>query len=125
MPITTTKDEMEHLTTHVVTGRVSEEEMYRALEGDGEFTPLILWDMSGADVAHVTPEMLRNFVKRAAELGSQRRGGRTAVIAPEDLQFGLARMSEAFAAMEFAPYRFRAFRVRQEAFDWLKSEESG
>lgn len=124
MALMTTRDLENDLTTHVITGPVSEEEMYRALEGDGDGQPtaLVLWNMSHADVAHITPGILRRFIKRAAELGANRPGGRTAIIAPDDLQYGLARMSEAFAEMESAPYSLRAFRDQEEAFQWLRSE---
>ena len=48
--------------------------------------------------------MLRKFIRRAAQIGVRRQGGRTAVVASDDLQFGLARMSETFADLESMPY---------------------
>ena len=113
------------LTVHEVTGPVSEVEMYDALERfyNKEPTALLLWDMSQADVSHVTSEILHRFVKKSAELGVSRQGGRTAVIASDDLQFGLARMSEAFSKMESALYSFSAFRTKEEALQWLKSAD--
>jgi len=125
MPIETTRDPQRNLTIHVVTGPAREDEMYAALEvpGDGVPTRDVLWDMSLADVMHVTPGILRQFAKRAAELGVDRKGGRTAVVAPEDLQFGLARMSEVFVDMESSPYSLRAFRTREEATAWLESDD--
>jgi hypothetical protein len=123
MGIKITKDEDRDLTRHDVTGPVSEEEMYDALENfyKGEPTTLLLWDMSQADVSQVTTETLQRFVRKSTRLGGSRQGGRTAVIASEDLQYGLARMSEVFTEIESAPYSFRAFRSRQEALQWLKS----
>ena len=125
MSIETTRDADQDLTTHVVTGFVSEEEMHGALEDfyEGQPTALVLWDMSQAEVAHVTPEMLQKFVHRAAELGVSRRGGRTAVIASGDLQFGLGRMSETFAEIESTPFSFCVFRSRQDAMRWLVSDD--
>jgi hypothetical protein len=124
MSIKTTRDEGKNLTIHTISGPVSEVEMYRALKGEvgQEPTALALWDMSLADVSHVTPHVLRKFIKKAAELGATRLGGKTAVIAPEDLQFGLARMSVAFSEMESALYQLQAFRNRDNAFQWLMSE---
>jgi len=60
MAIETTLDPDENLTVHVVIGFVSEEEMNGVLEDfyDGQPTALFLWDMSQAELAHVTPEML-------------------------------------------------------------------
>lgn len=120
MAIETTRDRDTGLTIHTVSGPVTEEDMYAALE-DPDPTPLILWDMSGAEVDHVTPLDLQRFVGRAAALGMKRKGGRTAVLAPDDLQFGLARMSEAFTEMDATPFGFRAFRDRDEALQWLTS----
>jgi hypothetical protein len=110
---------------HDVTGPVSEMEMYDALENfyKQEPTALFLWDMLQSDVSHVTSDILQRFVKKSAELGVRRQGGQTAVIAPEDLQYGMARMSEAFSEMESAPYSFRAFRTREEALLWLMSDD--
>ncbi len=110
---------------HDVTGPVSEVEMYDALEKfyKQEPTALLLWDMSQADVSQITSDILQKFAKKSAELGVSRQGDRIAVIAPEDLQYGFARMSESFSEMESAPYSFRAFRTREEALQWLKSAD--
>jgi hypothetical protein len=126
MSIETTRDADRNLTTHVVIGSVSEKEMHGVLEDfyDRQPTALVLWDMSQAELAHVTAEMLAKFVCRAAELGVRRRGGRTAVVAPDDLQYGLGRMSETLAEIESAPFSFRVFRSRQDAMQWLASDDS-
>jgi hypothetical protein len=126
MAINTTRDPVLDLTIHVVTGPAFEEEMYAALEGDGpdDQTTLRLWDMSAAEVSHVTPGILRRFIKRAADLGKSREGGRTAVVARNDLAYGLARMSEAFVDFTSSPYQFRAFRTQADALLWLKSEDN-
>ena len=124
MGIKITRDEYQDLTLHDVTGLVSEEEMYDAVETlyKREPTALLLWDMSQADVSHVTPDILQKFVRKSTELAVRRQGGgRIAVVASEDLQYGFARMSVVFAEMESAPYSFSAFRSRQEALQWLKS----
>jgi len=127
MTIRTVRYETVNLIIYTVTGLVEEDEMHQALESQSEFEPTlhIMWDMSLADVAHVTPEILRRFVKRTAQLRDRHKGGRIAVIAPKDLQFGMARMSEAYTEMESAPFSFRAFRSRDEALQWLKSDIPG
>jgi len=126
MPIRTTRDPGTDLTIHEVTGPADEAEMYSALQGDGadSQTALVLWDMTRAEVAHVTPEILRRFIRKAADLGQARRGGRTAVVAADDLAYGLARMSEALSDLAESPYSLQAFRSRGEAMVWLNGEES-
>ena len=83
---------------------------------------LLLWDMSQAELSNVTPDILKRFVTRAAELGKSRKGTRTAVIAPSDLQYGLGRMSEVFMDLESAAFSFRAFRSEEDALRWLISD---
>lgn len=125
MSIKITRDEDQGLTIHDVTGTVSEEEMYDAQENYyiKEPTKRLLWDMSQADVSHITSDILQKFIRRSVSFGSQHKGGRVAVFASKDLQYGLARMSKAFTEMESAPYSFNVFRSRKEALDWLFSED--
>lgn len=122
MGIKIIRDESQDLTIHDVTGLVTEGEMYDALENfyQGEPTTLLLWDMSQTDVSHVNPDILRQFIRKSAELGAHRSGSRTAVFASENLQFAFARMTEAYAEFESAPFSLRAFRSRQQALQWLK-----
>ena len=124
MEIEITKDE--HLTVHNVKGLVSEEGMHDALEMfyKEDPTPLLLWDMSQSDVRNVTPAILLNFAKRSAKLGASRQGGRTAVVAPEDLQYGLARISEVFLETESSPHSFFVFRTREKALQWLMANDN-
>ena len=121
MPIETTRDQGQNITKHVVKGSVSEEEMYSALEDfyAHEPTLYLLWDMSQAELEHVTPDILKKFCKRAVELGKRRQNGRTAVITPGDLQYGLGRMSEVFFGLDSAPFNFKAFRSQKDALTWL------
>ena len=124
MPIATTQDLKQNLTVHVVTDRVTEQEMFGTLEAfyAGQFTRLLLWDMSQANLEHVSIDTLRRFVHRAAELGADRVGGKTAVVAATALQYGLARMSATFADIEAAPYEFAIFKTCEEARAWLTSD---
>ena len=123
MPIEIIRSPDQNFTEHVVTGTVSLDEMVEALENFywQEPTQFVLWDMSKAESTHVTQDMLRSLVRRDVELGSRRRGGRTAICAPHDLQYALARMSEVFSEIEHAPFTFRVFRSRQDALMWLTS----
>lgn len=126
MPVETKRTPDGLLTEHVVTGTVSPKEMYAALEGfyaSGP-TPLLLWDMAKSDMGPVSPDTLRAFVRRGAELGKDRAGGRTALVATEDLQFGFGRMTENFFDLESAPFAFRVFRSREDALVWLMAGQA-
>ena len=124
MSIKTKRKISEELTEHIVTGIVSEEEMFECEEAFYRKGPtrLQLWDMSGADLRLITTKGMRRFVNRAAQLGKVRRNGRTAVIVQSKLQYGLARMAEVFGKLEALPFEFRVFIERAEALAWLKTK---
>ena len=75
---------------------------------------LRLWDLSeGADVS---AEELRELGKIGKQLFST--PSRVAVVAPQDVTFGLARAHEVYRAQD--QYVTRTFRTEQEAIAWLK-----
>ena len=121
MPIQTTRDEMNTLTEHVVTGVLADEEMFACQE---EFyaagaTPLELWDMSDADLSQITVAGMQKFISSEAHLGKARQGGKSAVITKTSLQYGLGRMAEILGEFESLPFGFRVFRKREDAVAWL------
>lgn len=125
MAIKTQRDEELDLITHIVSGTITLEEMLEALEQmyiDGP-PRHIMWDMSDADVSNATSDTMRAFTSRAVELGTDRQG-KTAVVAPGDLAYGLARISGALTDLAEVSYTFRVFRTRQDALDWLVEEET-
>ena len=124
MPIKTIKNLKENLTEHIVTGQVTDKEMF---ECEKEFyligpTKLQLWDMTGSKLTKVTIDGMRQFIARSARLGKAREGGRTAVFVQSQIQYGLGRMAEAFGEFESLSFEFRLFRDRTEAIKWLKSD---
>jgi len=126
MEIKITRDESKDLTMFDVTGLASDEELLHTLETyyEREPTALVLWDLSQADFSRISTKAVKAFIQRTAVFGLQREGGRTAVFAPLDLQFGLSRMSEVFAEETFAPFDLRVFRSREEALEWLLAESN-
>ena len=126
MAIEVKRDKNKSLTIHTVKGHASEEEMYEALENfyNQEPTALLLWDMSQAEVAHVSTITLKAFVERSTILGAKRKDGKTAIFAPHDLQFALARMSATFAELESSSFKMGVFRSRQSAVDWLTGDDT-
>ncbi len=126
MPIETTRDEARSLTTHAGLGEVTMEELLDAMSAFYEQGPttLVMWDMTrlerppefGADEA-------RLMVAKAAEHGPTRPGGRTALVAPSDLTFGLGRMTQAYTDSQPDALAFRVFRNREQALAWLFGDE--
>jgi len=124
MSIKTSHDRSRDLTIHVVIGSITVDEMIASLEKfyTHGSTLLTLWDMSQSELSQITPDGILKFIRRAALLGVERKGGRTAVVAPQDLQYGLGRMAETFAMFESLPFRMGIFRTREDAMSWLLSE---
>jgi hypothetical protein len=123
MPIKTIKKVEEDFTEHIVSGEVTDKEMF---DCEKEFylsgpTKLQFWDMTKSKLTKVTVDGMRQFVARTSRLGKSRAGGRTAVLVQSQIQFGLGRMAEAFGDFESLPFEFRIFREREEAIRWLHS----
>jgi hypothetical protein len=53
----------------------------------------------------------------------KRPAGKTAIVAPDDLRFGMSRIAEAFAEMEKLPWEMKAFRSIDTAINWLAAGE--
>lgn len=126
MPIRTITDRSRELTEYIVTGDVTDKEMFACQKEFYEAGPtrLELWDMSDSDLSQITTTGMNKFIRRASRLGKSRYNGRTAVIAPSVLQYGLGRMAEAFGEFESLPFAFRVFRKREDAVRWLKEADS-
>ena len=121
MPIRTKRDSGGGFTEHVVSGRVTAEEVLECQTTFYEAGParLLLWDLSEADLALLTTENMRQFVRRTTTLGPERQGGRTAIVAPAPLQYGLGRAAETLGEVLSIPYALRVFRKRDDAVRWL------
>jgi len=57
------------------------------------------------------------------KLGFSRQGGKTAVVAPKDLVYGLARMFQIMSDTDDFPFETRVFRSYEEAEQWLLEKE--
>jgi len=82
-------------------------------------TPLVLWDFSRGSMRVMTPEDLRVIAARALPYTHVRRGGRTAILCARDVDFGMARMFQAFAEILAAPFDLMVFRDGDQARAWL------
>ena len=121
MPIKSNIDSSNDLTEHVATGVITDEEMFACQNKFYEtgITRLELWNMSMADVSKTTVQGMKQFIRLSAKLGQSRKYGRTAAVAGNMLQFGLARMAEGIGEFEGLPYEFRVFSSKADAIEWL------
>ena len=84
-----------------------------------QVTKLILWDLSQATFDTLTIDTVDGFVTTAKEFTQMRKGGRTAVVVPTDLGFGLARMYDSLHEVDRSPVSHMTFREKESALKWL------
>ena len=119
--IETTVDKQHDLTLHKCSGTVTEEELTNTIYSlyDGTPTLNIIWDCSDASVDGISSSFIRRIAKVLGEIGSSRKGGKSAVIAPDNLIFGLARMFQIMSDTDDFPFKINVFRHFREACKWL------
>ncbi len=125
MPITTSVDNEKQLTTHTVIGQVSFEEGMETLKQSLEVQPTrnVLWDFRKASLARVSSketEAMMNYIQHHSE---KRSGGKTALVASGNLEYGLSRMAETLAEIKTISIQINAFRSFKEAIQWFGEEE--
>jgi len=88
----------------------------------------VLWTGEpGASIAHMTRDDLRKIAtvyKRHANRLHLRAGGKSAVVAPTDVDYGLSRVTEALhtSGRPAPPYEFTVFRTEEEALAWIDGD---
>ena len=65
------------------------------------------------------PEEIERITHAARERAELRAGGKSAVIATADLEFGISRMVDIGLDLRDTPYEVRSFRTAEEARTWL------
>lgn len=128
MPITYHLKPDERLVILVHTGIVTDDEFmsfYKALfEGtqfDESFNLLVDLRQAESSVrSAATLDEFANFIRR--QYGSTTERPKVAVVAPEDISFGLARMYEVFSGD--VSWEFEVFRTADTALAWLGLPES-
>ena len=92
----------------------------------GTVPKMVLWDMLNAQPGNDedVPEKLQSFSNYAVEKGKNRADGRVALLASSALQYGMSRMSTAYAEQNNAAYNMQVFRTEEEAMRFLHGDES-
>jgi len=123
--IKTTVDTEHDLTIHKCSGSLIEQELMDTIESfyGGNPTLYTLWDFSNASFDKISNEFLRQMFSIVQRGGSSRQGGKTAVIAPSDLEYGMARMFQIMSDNDAFPFKIKVFRSYDEASQWLLSKE--
>jgi hypothetical protein len=123
--IETTVDKQYNLAIHKclneITGRDILETMQKFYNGSP--TVNILWDLSSASMKEVSKETVRAALNIIQINKSNRQPGKTAIVTPSDLEYGMARMFQIMSNADDLPFNVGVFRTLEEARQWMLSEE--
>jgi hypothetical protein len=116
-------DKENDLTIMIVHGQVTAAMIIEALVDfyQGAFTSKLIWDYTDADLTQVKNDELRQISSVAVGYANLRSEGRTAIIVPEALGFGLGRMYEIISENDENPIHYNVFNDVQKAREWLGS----
>jgi len=126
MPLKFQTDKSKDLTIFTPSGKITFAEAMDALESFYRNpTKNVLMDFSSRSNIPLllTGEEMAQLFRQLATKRENRPDGKTAIVAPDDLRFGMSRMAEAFAEMEKLPWKWEAFRSMDEAIHWLASND--
>lgn len=110
-----------HISTMVVTGVVTPDEL---IDAAGKFyadepSSFAICDMSQANLRLFSSADVQRMLNFTVQRAQSRSGGKTAIIASGDLEFGLSRMYQSMADIADHPVSIRVFRSEEEALLWL------
>ncbi|MBN2323948.1 MAG: hypothetical protein JXQ30_09445 [Spirochaetes bacterium] len=122
--VTITHDNENDLTIITCSGDLTEQELLDNLQSLYHHPPTKhnLWDFVDASVKNIPTEAVHRFVSVVKKIGSVREGGKTAVAAPTDLEYGMIRIFQTMTDLTQIPFEFRVFRSTDEARLWLLSQ---
>ena len=129
MPIISEVDKTKNLTIFTLTGEMTLDEIQKAIRSFWEAHDLrlnALWDVRQAKLNNLKSS---DMVSLTALIGQythrfeERKGGKTAVVALSDLQYGFSRILGSLYEIEDFPTKLKVFRIMDEAFEWLDQDE--
>ena len=129
MPITSQIDKTKNLTVYTLTGELTADEIQNAIKmywEARELTLHALWDVRSAKLANLESsdiEGITEFIDQYRHRFDERKGGKSAVVASSDLQYGLSRILETLYEIKDFPTQLQTFRLMDKAMDWLYQDK--
>ncbi len=119
--IDTHYDHAKSLTTFTATGKMTVDDFHDFLERYyvGQVTRFILWDLTRADLSAFKTADIKEVAQCIVRISEARRGGKTAFVYDQSLEFGIGRMFQAYSQMADMPFEVQAFKSLVEAKAWL------
>ena len=112
------------VTMRKVIGTLTYDDLLEALREfyAGNPTKHVVWDLSAAEMGKINFEDLEHIAEFVMRYLSMRAGGKTAIVAPDDLGYGLGRIVDSLAESKDAPIATHTFRNIDEAAKWIGVE---
>ena len=85
----------------------------------GPVTSLVLWDSTRLDLSSWQRDDILTAVRKSKEYSHLRAGGKSALVMPRDLHFGLGKMFQAYSEIDNLQIEVEVFRNIEEAIAWL------
>jgi hypothetical protein len=129
MPITSKVEKIKNLTTYTLTGELTVDDIQSAIKSFWEAQEVTLkglWDARSAKLTNLKStdmEHIAALIGQYRHRFEERKGGKSAVVASSDLQYGLSRILETFYEIEGFPTQLKIFRIMDEAIKWLDQDE--
>ncbi|MCJ7538520.1 MAG: hypothetical protein MUO88_02535 [Desulfobacterales bacterium] len=129
MPITSKVDKRRNLTTYALTGELTLDDIQSTLKAfweAHELTLNTLWDARNAKLTNLESsdmERITALIGQYTHRFEERKGGKSAVVASSDLQYGLSRILGTLYEVEDFPTQLKIFRIKDEAVEWLDQDE--
>jgi hypothetical protein len=129
MPITSQVDKTKNLIIYTMTGELTLDDIQNKIKSFWEAHDLTLntlWDARSAKLTNLKSsdmERITALISRYRHRFEERRGGKSAVVASSDLQFGLSRVLGTLYEIKDFPAKLQIFRIMDEAMAWLDQDE--
>ena len=126
MPIKFSVDQTKNLSTFLVNGPLNYDEVHAVIKRfyENKYPPPtknILWDLRNASVNEIRYEEARELAFFASIIDHRKLIGRTAIVASDDVVFGVSRMFGAF--IDNTALVFEIFRDFDKAYKWITEDE--
>jgi hypothetical protein len=106
------------------TGQLSADEIMKTVKSIYEGMPSrnIIWDLAESDVSSITADEVRELARGVKKLAHSREGGKTAIVSPKDISYGIGRMYQIFAEIYSQSAQIEVFRSKLEAERWVNDK---
>lgn len=125
MPITIESFPDQDLTVFTASGPLTYPEQMEVLQKFYRQGPTrhVIWDFSAVTGSRISSDQLAEIISFLKKHSMMRQGGKTALVAPSDLDYGLSRMGVKLAEVDGVPVTLESFRTIAAARAWIKGKD--